>query len=542
MDRRRFVIASAAAAASWKSLAQSPASGGPSPANPALPAKPEGRVLQTATLKLHADRTGPVIPTNFVGVSYETQQLSEPAFFSPANTGLIAQLRALAPNGVLRLGGNTSDYAFWKATPDSVPPPRAKRAYVYGDPPPDLIYNVTPEAVRNLRGFLDAAGWTCLYGINLGTNTPELAADEAAFVAKTLGDKLEYFQVGNEADRFGTTIRDPKTWNADTYFDEWVKFANAIRARVPSAKFGMPDTSGNPQWYAVLVTRLLALAPADRPEVAALTHHFYFIGPPSNPYATVDLLMRTNPGVQKLYENVHAAAERLGEGEHRTVLYRMTEGNTCYRGGKPGFSDVFAASLWAADYLLELASLGYAGANLHGGEGKMVAASLGGTLPGEELMPDPKVPHPRPFYTPIADIDGKYVAEPVSFGMRFAQQFAGATIIAHDFDPGPANATAYSAKLPDGRTIVAVINKDATRTLRPSFVGFHSGSYRSLKAASLSSTEVTWEDEIATSEPGPKVAEGSGRILPNRTYVGTTDGYLEFDVPPATAVLVYLTA
>ena len=63
----------------------------------------------------------------------------------------------------------------------------------------------------------------------------------------------------------------------------------------------------------------------------------------------------------------------------------MTEGNTCYRGGKPGVSDVFAASLWAADYLLELASLGYAGVNLHGGDGQMVANSLGGLGMGTVL-------------------------------------------------------------------------------------------------------------------------------------------------------------
>lgn len=504
MDRRRFVIASAATAASWKSFAQNfPVNRGPSPSSPApqlaRPPKPEGPVLQTATLALHTDQTGPAIPRDFVGLSYETQQLSEPSFFSRANTGLVAQFRALAPNGVLRLGGNTSDYAFWKPTPEAVPPPRPKRPYKVGDPPPDLIYNVTPEAVRNLDRFLEATGWTCLYGINLGTSTPELAADEAAFVANTLGPRLEYFQVGNEADRFGSTIRDPKTWNADTYFDEWLKFAHAIRTRVPEAKFGLPDTAGNPEWYAVVVNRLLALAEPDRPYVAALTHHYYFTGPPSNPKATIDNLLHADPHVDKLASDIRAAAARLGDGERRAgssdrnpVPYRMTEGNTCYRGGKPGLSDVFAASLWAADYLLRLASLGYAGVNLHGGDAKMVADSLGGMLPGEELMADPKAPHPRPFYTPIADIDGTFVAEPVSFGMRFAQQFAGATIIPHDFDPGPANATAYAARGRDGVVLVAVINKDAIRDLEVTIEGDWVVG-QTLTADSLTSTSVRFE-------------------------------------------------
>jgi hypothetical protein len=467
MDRRRFLIAGAAAVVTARSFAQDSSA-------------------RVAKLTLYPNKAGFTIPENFVGLSYETQQLSDAHFFSPANQGLIAQFRALAPHGVLRLGGNTSDYAFFKSSPQATPPPRAKRPYKVGDPNPNLTYDVTPEAVRNLRGFLDATEWTCLYGINLGTNTPELAAEEAVFVNKTLGDKLEYFQIGNEADRFGSTIRDPRTWNANTYMDEWLKFADAIRARVPGAKFGLPDTAGNPEWYAVVVDRLIALS--DPPRVGALTHHYYFGGPPSNPKVNINAILHPDPHVNKLASDISAAASRLGKAEHRRVSYRMTEGNTCYRGGKPGVSDVFAASMWAADYLLKLASLGYSGANLHGGEGKMVANSLGGTLPGEALMPDPHVPHPRPFYTPIADIDGRYVAEPVSFGMRFAQRFAGATLLELDFDPGAVNATAYAARLTDGRTLVAIINKDATNDLRINQPKWR--TVETLTAPKLTSTKV----------------------------------------------------
>ncbi len=519
MDRRRFVIAGAAAATSWKSLAQNfPANGGPRPSSPApqlaRPPAPEGPVLQTATLALHPGQTGPVIPHNFVGLSYETQQLSQPDFFSPANAGLIAQFRALAPHGVLRLGGNTSDVGWWKPTPASQKPPLPANVDLQVPPgersPEDLAYAVTPEAVRNLRGFLDATGWTCLYGINLGTNTPALAAEQAVFAAQTLGPKLEYFQIGNEPDGFPHRFRDKAKWNANAYFDDWLAAANAIRARVPSAKFGLPDTAGNPDWYAIVVTRLLALAEHDRPDIAALTHHYYFSGPPSNPKANIDDLLKPDPRVDKLYGDIHAAAARLSDGEHRTVPYRMTEGNTCYRGGKPGLSDVFAASLWAADYLLNLASLGYAGVNLHGGEGKMVADSLGGSLPGEALMADPKAPHPRPFYTPIADIDGKFIAEPVSFGMRLAQQFAGATIIPHDFDPGPANATAYAAKMPDGRILVALINKDPTRDLEVTTEGDWAVD-QMLTADSLTSTIVKFG--APSPAPGLRVPRASAAIL-----------------------------
>jgi hypothetical protein len=145
----------------------------------------------------------------------------------------------------------------------------------------------------------------------------------------------------------------------------------------------------------------------------------------------------------------------------------MTEGNTCYRGGKPGVSDTFASALWSADYLLQLASLGYAGVNLHGGDAQMVANSLGGTLPGDALVlaahGDPST-HPHPYYTPIAHIGNNYLLEPVAYGMKFANHFANSTMIPIDFNPGSVNATAYAAIKGD-RTILAIINKDTERSI-----------------------------------------------------------------------------
>ena len=105
-------------------------------------------------------------------------------------------------------------------------------------------------------------------------------------------------------------------------------------------------------------------------------------------------------------------------------------------------------------------------------------------------MPDRSVPHPRPFYTPIADIDGKFVAEPVSFGMRFAQQFAGATLVKVEFDPGEVNATAYAAQSADGSILVAVINKDAAQDLDLALSGYRIAER--LTAESLTSTAVTF--------------------------------------------------
>jgi hypothetical protein len=386
-----------------------------------------------------------------------------------------------------------------------------------GEPNSALQYSITPEAIHNLRAFLDRTGWTCIYGINLGTNTPARAAEEAAYVAKTLGfthqhGKLEYFQLGNEPDLFKTHLRDPKTWSPELYMDEWLAEANAIRAAVPAARFGLPDTAGDPDWYAAVVTRLLTLS--NPPEVAALSHHYYIGGPPSNPQMTIDHILAPSPMVQRHAHDIRAAAARLSAGEHKDVPYRMTEGNTCYRGGKPGVSDVFAASLWAADYFLNLATNGYAGVNLHGGTGQYVGNSLGGHLPGDDIIAaahgDPST-HPHPFYTPIARIGDNYILEPVAYGMLFAGHFAGAITMPIDFDPGPVNATAYAATLPTGQHIVAIINKDATHSLNIDLPNYRQGP--TLTAPSLDSTQV-------------HLAEPSG----NRELS---------TIPPTTAVLLY---
>jgi hypothetical protein len=404
------------------------------------------------------------MPIDFVGLSYEVQQLADPSFFSAQNSGLIHEFKALSSTGVLRLGGNTSEFAYWKPTPDSPEPEHPQVREVTGEPKA-RYYGVTVEAVRNLEEFLRATGWTCVYGIGMGTNTPARAAEEAAFVAETLGNRLQYFQIGNEADLFDRHLRDPKAWSAKTYLQEWLTLARAIAIRVQAAKFGMPDVAGAVSWLTEIADQWPSIqAP---PQVTTLTHHYYFGGPATNPEVNISNLLKpaTMQKVQNTASIATAAASKIG------ARVRMIEGNTCYRGGKPGVSDVFAAALWSADYSLLLASNDYSGVNLHGGTGKSVANSVGGSLPGDALLqangetPEQIAAHPHPFYTPVATFGSEYLLEPVAYGLKFAGSFSGGTLLKTEFstklqDAG-VNATAYAAKLPGGHTSVIILNKDA---------------------------------------------------------------------------------
>lgn len=431
------------------------------------------------TLTLPAQASGPQMPAGFIGLSYEIQQLKDPTFFSASNTGLIRQFRALGAQGVLRMGGNTSEYGWWKPTPDSPEPEHPQTRIVAGEPQPQY-YPVTAEAVSNLDAFLRAADWKCIYGLNLGTSTPERAAQEAAYVAKTLGPRLEYLQVGNEVDLFAPHLRNPKTWNPQTYLEQWLRFARAVSAAVPDAKFGMPDIAARMDW----LTEIAELWPTiqNPPKVVRLSHHYYFGGPATNPRVNIPNLLSPESAatVQGMADVAKAAASKIG------VPLRMTEGNTCYRGGKPGVSDVFAAAMWAADYALNLAANGYTGVNLHGGSGPSVANSVGGSLPGDQLLSEQGATaeqiasHPHPFYTPIASFGSEYVMEPVAYGLKFAGKMIGGKFFESDFSgrllAAGVDATAYAAMMPGGELRVTILNKDADRDV---IVDLDCGSQRS---------------------------------------------------------------
>lgn len=510
LTRRHFLAQTLAASATLALSAQEPTSATPA----ATPA---------ATLKLGTGAAGAKVPHDFMGLSYEVMQLEDPTFFSPGNVGLVQQFRNLSPHGVLRLGGNTSEFSWWKATPETEAPHRVGNVNDPGEPAPTTIYAVTPDAIRNLRGFLDATGWTCIYGLNLGYGTVETDVAEATFVAETLGSRLQYFQVGNEVDLFSRHLRDKKTWNVDTYLQNWMQIARAVQQALPNVSFGLPDVASDITWLTKIAERWPSLP--DKPHVTTLSHHYYAGGPPANPKLTAESLLQPAPKVKHDAELTKAAAERM------QVRYRMTEGNTCYQGGKPGVSDVFAAALWGAEYAFTLMNYGYSGLNLHGGSGHAQAVSVGGTLRGEELMPDPNAPHPKPFYTPIANegtlagsgvngkLSNKYILEPVGEGLKFAAAFAGCQMVPVTLESSY-NVSAYAARRADGKTLIAILNKEASQMLSVTAPNFQ--TLATLSGSSLESHEA---------KVSAVVRETSSR----RTSAGQT-----FLLPPHFATLIVL--
>ncbi len=466
------------------------------------------------------------LPLTYNGLSYELAQLTDPEFFSAAHRDLVAHFRLLSPQGILRIGGNTSEFCWFQAdaaTPAPklrVPPGNLEENWM-----PHRLFAIKPEAIDALAGFLQSTGWKLIYGLNFGNSTPERAAREAAYVARAVGERLEFFQIGNEPDFYqdannGTR---PPGWGFADYLREWTDYAEAIAAQVPGARFGGPDVGASSNW----VTRFGEEIPDKvRARLKVLTGHYYAEGPPNDPHVTTNRLLGGNAKIAGEMEKIESVARAHGQ------VYRMTEGNSCYRGGKPGMSNAFAAALWAGDYMLLLASLGCAGVNLHGGTSTYLTAGLGGHTPGMEVAKTPQAMKSG-FYTPIFTEPGAQVkAMPIFYGMVLANQFAGATMLNVDGEMQGVNATAYAARHTFGYK-VAIFNKDETKAVDVSLrMPEKVGSARAwrLEAPALDSTEgvMLAGAEIEVGAWTPKKIEA----------VAVKNGVPQIRVPASSAVLV----
>jgi hypothetical protein len=416
MNRREFCVLGAAAAAAasvpdWV-FAQSP--------------PPADQAKLTGTLAADASASIYTLPLDFTGLSYESAQLANPDFFSAGNAALLALFRDLSPHGVLRLGGGSSEYTTFSDLELKGPPPFE----VFGPDTSKIVKNGTITsalALRNLRAFLDAANWTCLYGLNLGQGTKENAVAEAEAAHRILGPKLLALQIGNEPDAFGRFR--PRRWGPDDYIREWLAFHDAILARVPDAKFAGPDISNK----LAFLTAFAAIA-SQHPDIILLTDHYYAMGPAGNPAVTLENLLLPQPRLTTLkWDNVPVVEDAMRAAK---LPFRISECNSCWNGGMAGVSDVFASALWCADVMLHFASLGFCGVNLHGGGNGVYSPIVGSPSSGFSKRPE-------------------------FFGIQFAQRFAGTTLLRTDLRCNSESVTAYAARRADDRGVgmVAVINK-----------------------------------------------------------------------------------
>jgi hypothetical protein len=433
---------------------------------------------------------GQAIALDFIGLSYESAILGGGNYFTPDNASALGLIRSLGENGVIRIGGNTSERTVWGA--DAKPVDSAS-------------FMITPAHIDMLAAALRLLGWKLIYGLNLARGSSAEAADEAAYVANAVGTNLLAFQIGNEPDGFGrwTAVR-PASYDFSAYLSEWRAFHAAIRARVPGAPFAGPDVSGATDWVA-------AFAQAMPEGLVLLTHHYYADGPAGAPHVSLPKLLRSNRQLPPLLKRLAQCS-----GTYR-LPYRITETNSVYDEGQPGVSDTLGAAQWGLELMFQAAAAGAAGINFHGGFHNRRSS-------------DDKA------YTPIARSGGRYRAMPLYYGMlMFAQAAPGALVPTH-LVPDASDLKAFTVRAPDGTLRVCLINQNIMRDHRVAVDPGRKFTVASMLRLSGPAIDAT----VGVTLGGASVDEFGGWAPPMHEEVQLTGHEIIVHVPAASAALVSL--
>jgi hypothetical protein len=432
----------------------------------------------------------------FIGLAYEKQSLPTP-LFTAASGDLIGLFQRLGPS-VLRLGGTSVDQSVW--TPDGK-----------GQTPGQIA----PPDVDALAAFLRAAGWTCIYGVNLGgsatgATTPALAAAEVAYVSQQLGSALVGVEIGNACETYGNPGSFyPGNWSVEIFESLWKQFRTAIVAATPSAPITGPAAGSDVDSWTLPFGEYVT-----RSDISLLTQH-YNRGPAST--ATIGGLLSPDAALTSELVLLKYGAQSID------VPFRIDACSSYDSGGAPGVSNAYASSLWALDMIFNSALGAASGLNFEGG--------------GQQPC------------TPIADATGVVLGpQPVFYGLLLATMAGPGTLLSTQLSAASLNVTGYALQATDGGMSVVIVNKDATQNLDLS-IALPPSLTQSLTSATLQAMTQLSADATSpslTALSGVTIqgaaVTADGAFQPAAAYALTLSGsQLNGYVPALSAVLIQLT-
>jgi hypothetical protein len=364
----------------------------------------------SAIFRVRADAKRTAIASNFMGLGYEISSVARPGLLSAANQSYVRLVRTLGTDGVIRVGGNTADYARYSPQAAAVSTPYK------------TVVNDTQ--LKDLGDFLTKTGWQLIWALNLGNGSVENAIAEAKRVREVAGKNLMAFEIGNEPDLFSHEKHRPPGYSYDQWLADYRRDKAALRAALPGVPFAGPDVAGATDW----VTRF---AEDEGGDLAVLTHHYYREG--QNPNSSIDKLFEADPKLSRQLMALRDASEKS------KVPYRICEVNSFSGGGRPGVSDTFAAALWVLDYMFTLATYNCGGVNMEAGVNQLGFISS---------------------YSPIGDDEhGHFTARPEYYGMLAFSLAGKGQILSLESVSNPTRTKAYATMQADGSLILTLINK-----------------------------------------------------------------------------------
>jgi hypothetical protein len=402
------------------------------------------------------------IPPNFIGLGYEISSVARTGLLSASNRSYVELVRGLGSKGVIRIGGNTSDYS--KFSVAGVATPAAKATVING------------QNLRELGSFLEATGWDLIWGLNLGRGTEQEAVEEARAVAAAARHHLFAFEIGNEPDLFGNrATHRPTGYAYKDFLLDYRRYKTAIGRELPESAFAVPFVDRDTNWVA-------QFAADEGHDLKLLTHHYY--RECANPTSTLDKLLHDDPKLPRQLEQLAAASA----ASH--LPYRICETNSFCGGGKPGVSDTFGAALWVLDFMFKLASAGAGGVNMETGVNQLDFISS---------------------YSPIRDDDPLQCrAAPEYFGMLAFSRASRGRVITIDYNPGSINGAAYAVENGPRQITATIINKDAQAA---DLVVSTPSSIRRASASRLTALSLESKDDVELSSRKPlTVRKGECRV------------------------------
>jgi hypothetical protein len=432
------------------------------------------------------DRPLGMIAPDFMGLGYEISSVARPGLLSPANKVYVQLVRTLGARGVIRIGGNTADYAKYSPDAEAV---SSSRGTVVND-----------AVLKDLGGFLGATGWKLIWALDLGKGSEADAIAEARTVSSIAGERLLAFEIGNEPDLFARAKHRKPEYGYEDWLAEYRRYKAALRREFPRIPFAGPDAAVTTDW----VTRFAADEGKDS---VLLTHHYYREG--QNPSSSIEKLLGVDPKLQPQLTALKAASQACG------APYRICEVNSFSGGGRPGVSDTMAGALWALDYMFTLAANGCAGVNMETGVNQLEFISS---------------------YSPIGDDEhGHYSAKPEYYGMLAFSLAGKGQLVTTEIDADSPEIKAYATQPGRGALAVTLINKSAGAPL----ITVNLGEHTKAKQASL----IRLSGPAIDSKTGIKL--GGAEVTSDGTWKAVStevlrvkSGQLAITLPPFSAAVV----
>ena len=370
------------------------------------------------------------LSAGYLGLSFESNPYADGGVNSgkfDAKGNLPQLLRTLGA-GTLRLGGNSVDRTYPKAS---------------------------PAALQGLVRLGDATGWRYVYSTNLAHYDAANTTADAAAVRAALGGRLKSLVCGNEPDLYRNNNYRPSSYSVTAYVTEANRCLSVMRAQAPGVPVSGPDTA-TPGW-------LPGYASAQRGKVGLLNHHHYPLSNCNGPNGTATNLVAKAKRSSEA-GLIASAAATARDNDMRLV---MSEVNSAACGGITGVSNTFASALWALDYIFAGVENGATGMYFHGALDKACSG-----------------------YTPLCETSaGQYKAQPIYYGLLFANLAGTGAVLPTTLNTS-ANIAAHTVRAADGTVRVVLVNLgwDTVQTSLKAGTRGGAGSLLRMTAPTLAST------------------------------------------------------